>query len=230
LTLVDVSGLAKPIIFKTIRNELVSKGSVLVCNTSAERYYPLVEDLERLFAAEKSQEPVAFLDNLAQVLTGEEGPYTDLRLLEDRADPSRSRALLAFASAKHERLFSLLDKREFDQIEIIAPADETPRSRVAVHAAQFICQDYRNAKLSRIDSNNLATLFEHLDSRYLDLYSEAGVNFELGLTGSKTQAIAAAVLASVRKVSQAWYLGPKNFDEKRFSSGVGLNRIYEIRV
>jgi len=44
------------------------------------------------------------------------------------------------------------------------------------------------------------------------------------------QAVAAAVLSSQRKVSQAWYLSPKEFDEKRFSSGVGEIRLYDIKV
>jgi hypothetical protein len=37
------------------------------------------------------------------------------------------------------------------------------------------------------------------------------------------------VLSSVRRVSQAWYLSPKRFDEKRFSSGMGSIRVYDIR-
>ncbi len=230
LTIVDISGLSKPLIFKAIRNELTTKGRVLVCHASADKHYPLEEDLEKLFAAEKSKEPVAFLESLAEVLKGEEGPYNDITLLDELSDPSRSRALLAFASPKHERLFSLLDKREFDQIEVIAPSSDTPRARVAAYAAEFICQNYANASVAKINSNDLTGLSEYLDAQYLDIYGTGGANLEIGLTGSKIQAVAAAILSSVRKVSQAWYLSPKRFDENRFSSGVGEIRIFDIQI
>lgn len=230
LALVDISGLAKPLIFKAIRSELVAKGRVLVCHASAERHYPLQEDLEKLFAAEKSNDPVAFLESLAALLMGEDGPYRDIKLLDDVSDPSRNRALLAFASPKHERLFSLLDRREFDQIEIIAPEGDASHAKVATYAAEFICQNYPNTSVTKFGNDDLLGLVEHLDGKYLDIYGMAGANFELGLTGTKLQALASAILSSVRKVSQAWYLSPKTFDEKRFSIGVGSIRVYDIRI
>jgi hypothetical protein len=230
LALVDISGLAKPLIFKAVRSELVAKGRVLVCHASAEKHYPLQGDLEKLFAAEKSEDPVAFLESLAELLTGEDGPYKDVKLLDDTSDPSRNRALLAFASPKHERLFSLLDRREFDQIEIITPEGDPPHAKVAAYAAEFICQNYPNASVTRFGNDDLLGLVEYLDAKYLEIYGTGGANFELGLTGTKTQALAAAVLSSVRKVSQAWYLSPKRFDEKRFSSGVGSIRVYDINI
>lgn len=161
---------------------------------------------------------------------GEKGPYKDIQLIEEDFDPTRSRALLAFASAKHERLFSLLDRREFDYLEIIAPNKQTPRAEVAFYAADFISQNYQNAKVTRIDTNDLLGLVRYLDEQYLDLYSTGGANLELGLTGSKTQAVAAAILSARRKISQAWYLSPYEFDEKRFSQGVGPIRIFDIRL
>lgn len=230
LALVDISGLAKPLIFKAVRSELIAKGRVLVCHASAERHYPLQEDLEKLFAAERSDDPVAFLDSLAELLTGEDGPYKDIKLLNDVSDPSRNRALLAFASPKHERLFSLLDRREFDQIEIITPEGDPPHAKVAAYAAEFICQNYPNASVTRFGNDDLLGLVEYLDAKYLEIYGTGGANFELGLTGTKMQALASAILSSVRKVSQAWYLSPKRFDEKRFSSGVGSIRVYDIQT
>jgi len=228
--LIDISGLSKPIIFKAIRQELSSKGRVLVCHAAAEHYYPLHRDLEQIFAAKKSNEPLMFLSSLAEVLMGEKGPYKDIQLIEEDFDPTRSRALLAFASAKHERLFSLLDRREFDYLEIIAPNKQTPRSEVAFYAADFISQNYQNAKVTRIDTNDLLGLVRYLDEQYLDLYSTGGANLELGLTGSKTQAVAAAILSARRKISQAWYLSPYEFDEKRFSQGAGPIRVFDIRL
>ncbi|WP_176016797.1 MULTISPECIES: serine/threonine-protein kinase [Burkholderia] len=230
LALVDVSGLSKPLIFQSVRRELIEKGRVLICHVSAEHHYPLQADLKKLFAAEKSDDPLRFLENLSHVLKGETGPYKDVRLLDEHVDPSRNRALLAFASAKHERLFSLLDKREFDYIEVIAPTGDEPRSKVAQYAAEFLCQNYQNATVNRIDTSDLFALLKYLDEQFLDVYGNGGANLEIGLTGSKMQAVASAILSARRRVAQAWYLSPQHFDEKRFSRGVGAVRIFDVSV
>jgi hypothetical protein len=228
LAIVDVSGLSKPIIFDSIRRELIEKGRVLVCHVSAQRHYPLQEDLGGLFEAERAQEPIRFLESLGAVLKGESGPYTEIQLLDGQYDLTRNRALLAFASAKHERLFSLLDKREFDYIEVIAPTGDEPRSRVANFAAEFLCRNFQNAKVERIDTSDLVALIQYLDRQYLEVYGVDGANLEIGLTGSKMQAVASAVLSATRKVAQAWYLSPAKFDVMRFSTGVGAARIFDI--
>lgn len=230
LALVDVSGLSKPVIFNGVRRELIEKGRVLIGHVRAEIHYPLDEDLRELSAAERANDPLRLLESLAGVLKGETGPYTSIRLLEDDVDQSRNRALIAFASAKHERLFSLMDRREFDWVDVMAPDDDGPRSKVANYAAQFLCKDYRNANVERISTNDLAALVERLDRRYLELYVNGGANVELGLTGSKMQAVAAAVLASRRKIAQAWYLKPAKFDVSRFSRGVKDFRIFDLRL
>ena len=54
-------------------------------------------------------------------------------------------------------------------------------------------------------------------------------NFEISLTGSKMQTVAAAVLSSVCKVSQCWYIKPSKFDTKHFTKGVGDTRCYQIK-
>jgi hypothetical protein len=227
LSLVDISGLSKPVIFSAIRRELEKKGRVVVFHMSAKTHYPLEEDLNKLFEAERQDDPTTFLDSLGGILKGEIGPYSERKLLDEEVDISRNRALIAFASAKHERLFSLLDRREFDYIDVMIQMDDSPRARVAKFAADFVCQNYQNAKLTPTPAAPLADIVRALDERYLDLYS-AGANVELGLTGSKFQAVASAVLASGRKVAQAWYLSPTEFDEKRFTRGVGEAHIYDI--
>lgn len=228
LLVVDVAGLTKPWIFQSVRETLASKGRVIVCHTAAAQYYPLEEDLDRLFAAKESADSMAFLESLDQVLRGEKGPYTIIRLLNDNADPSRKRVLLAFASAKHERLISLLDSREYDQIEIIAPTGDAPRAKVAKYATEFVSRSYPNTRVRQIDSSDLEGLVRYLDEEYLDFYDIGRSNLELGLTGSKMQAVAVAILSSVRKVSQAWYVSPREFDANKFSRGIGQTRIFEI--
>jgi hypothetical protein len=230
LALLDVSGLTKPLIFSLVRRELMSKGRVLICHASARDHYPLEEDLSRLMLAEEEEQTAVLLEQLAKILTGEVGPYRTISLLEEQSDPSRSRALLAFASPKHQRLFSLLDRREFDFIEIITPVKNSPRFRVAGLAADFVRQNFSNTKVGRIDTDDLVGLVRYLDDKYLDVYVDAGSNLEIGLTGSKMQAVASAILSARRKIAQAWYVSPSDFDEKRFSSGVGSIKVYDVRL
>ena len=231
LSLIDVSGLSKPIIFTSIRRELQRKGRVVVFHMSAEMHYPLEQDLNKLFAAQQAADPIAFLDSLGQVLKGESGPYSEKKLLEEEeVDISRNRALIAFASAKHERLFSLLDRREFDFVDVVVPNDDTPRARVAQVAADFVCQNYQNAEVTPVSVAPLLSVVNALDEQYLELYGARGANVELGLTGSKVQAIAAAVLAAGRRIAQAWYVSPTAFDESRFTQGVREAHIYDISI
>jgi hypothetical protein len=175
-------------------------------------------------------DPLKFLESLADVLTGEEPPYKEVRLLNEKVDPSRKRALLASASSKHERLFKLLDVREFDLIKVLVPASTSPRSRVATHAAEIICQNHANSMISKIDMTDLEKLVISLDREYLDIYRRSGFNVEIGLTGSKRQAIAAAILSVTRKIGEAWYVKPNRFDENRFTEGVGSVAFHEIRI
>ena len=51
MSIIDISGLAKPFIFSSVRRELSEKGRVLVCHASAETYYPLQEDIDKLITA-----------------------------------------------------------------------------------------------------------------------------------------------------------------------------------
>lgn len=228
VSLIDISGLTKPLIFESIRRQLIQNQKAYVCYAAAQQYYPLQSDLEALFAAEGASDQTMFLDRLAAVLTGEVGPYETVRLMTEDSDPSRSRALMAFSSPKHERLLTLLDKREFDYIEVFAPEKETPRAKVSALAADFVKKNYPNADVIGIDAENIAEMLRRIDQRYLETYLAAGANVELGLTGSKLQAVVAAVLASKRKIAQAWYVSPKGFDENRFSKGIGEIKVFEI--
>ena len=225
--LVDVTGLAKPVIFHSIRNELRHKRCVWVCHTEAEEYYPLEEDLERVF--QKSENEVV-LESLHGVLTGEEGPYECHGLLRYGADDTRQRVICAFASPKHERLLALLDEREYDRVEIVAPKSRTHRSRVAQIAGSVAARNSANSEVTNVESNDLEGVVRWLGSRYRLWCVEGGRNFELGLTGSKLQAVACAAASATFKVAQCWYLQPKRFDPLRFTKGVGRTQVYRLSL
>ena len=112
--LIDITGLAKPVIFHAIRNELRKKRQVWICHTEAEQYYPLDSDLRPILAAQARRDSHALLDQVSGMLTGEEGPYMAKNLLPSDSDETRRRVLCAASSAKHERLLSLLDDRDYE--------------------------------------------------------------------------------------------------------------------
>jgi hypothetical protein len=226
--IVDVSGLSKPFIFAAIRRQILRYNRARIAHATAKTYFPRQEDLQGVLDAEHSEDPFLLLNRLADVLMGEKGPYELRRLLPEVSDESRKRVLLGFVSPKHERLFTLLDKREYDYVEVIAPEGDSPRSRVAQIAADVIGRGQLNARIDFIDTNDLSALIGHCDARYRRFYGAEGANFEVALTGSKLQAVAVAALSAKRKISQAWYVSPQEFDISRFTQGVGELRVYEI--
>ena len=59
-------------------------------------------------------------------------------------------------------------------------------------------------------------------------YVNGNYNFELGLTGSKLHTVAFAAASASMRMSQAWYVRPREFDPARFSVGVGHTAYFEI--
>lgn len=229
-TLVDITGLAKPALFHAVRWSLNSEGSVLVCHTKAEVHYPKNEDIAPILKAAEDRDYYTLLDALSGVLTGEEGPYSIDALMDSDADDSRRRALCAFSSPKHERLLSLLDERQYDRIELITHDDTTPRAQLANVFADFVQQNYPSTNVEALDTDDLVGVHTHLTAMHHRWYVQEGMNFEIGLTGSKLQAVACAALAAAVKVSQCWYVRPKEFDVTRFTQGTGATRYFEISL
>ena len=228
--IVDITGLAKPVIFHAVRNELRRKRRVWICYTEAQSYYPLDTDLEWILRTEVGRDQHVLLEKLRGVLTGEEGPYSSDKLLQSGSDDTRQRILCAFSSPKHERLLSLLDYRDYDRIEIVAPKGDSPRSKVAQIAAEVAAWNSAISNVTRIDSTDLDGVIEFLTYRYKWWYIDRGLNIEFGLTGSKLQAVACAATSAALRVSQCWYLRPKKFDLERFTKGVGETCYYEISL
>lgn len=228
--LVDVTGLAKPGIFKFVRAAIRGAGKVLVAYTAAEKYYPLDADLKRVLGADAAANHHELLLSLKDVLMGEKGPYRLVPLLPVESDGTRMRSLCAFSSSKHERLLHLVETRDYDQMDIMIDSVSTSRSRIAEIAAEVAIRDYQNASISKCPYQDVAAIMEAIARRYETWFIRDGLNFELGLTGNKIQAVAAAVLSAVMHVNQAWYVSPTEFDKLRFTSGVGQTQTFAIRV
>jgi len=172
------------------------------------------------------------LASLKRVLTGERGPYNIYRLQSADAelDQSRRRALFAFASAKHERLLTLLDARSYDHIDVIAPQSRTARGQVARITAEVAAKNFGRGVVSEVDTNDLRGTLKLLMRRYQHWYVRRGFNVDLALTGSKLQGVASAALSAAVKVSDSIYVSPQSFDPRRFTKGVGDTKIYKIAL
>ena len=229
-TLVDVTGLAKPLIFQTIRQALVRDTHVLVAHTQAERHYPLDEKIEPILNAEAEEDIWGVLEGLDEVWLGEMGPYAFEPLLLTDADESRRRYLVASASPKHQRLLSLVEERDFDRIDVLAPPEGSPRSDLARRAARVASRVTESSEIIDLDTDDLSSALKAVASAHHRYYINGNYNFELGLTGSKLHAVAFAAASASMRMSQAWYVKPTAFDPDRFSVGVGRTRYFEITM
>jgi hypothetical protein len=84
--------------------------------------------------------------------------------------------------------------------------------------------------MDAVDGDDLDAILKLSASRYRMWYSLGGFDVELGLTGSKIQAVAFGALSTTLKISQCWYIEPAGFDPVRFSSGVGDSRHFELTL
>ena len=223
---IDITGLAKPIIFYAVQQGLRRHRSIIVAHTEATTYYPTNQDLAQLVQAQEAHDRHAFFEIIANIMTGEERPYELVPLVYSDADQTRRRVLFAFASPKHERLLSLLDQREFDRLELIAPDGETPRNRVAREIANIAAADNSNSSIEFINSDDMAKATQHLLQGFTKCYVERGMNFEIGLTGSKMETVASAAVSAIHKITQCWYVRPQRFDPDRFTKGAGKVSLY----
>jgi hypothetical protein len=226
--LVDVTGLAKPMIFQTVRRALSREGHVFVAHAQAQRHYPLDEAIQPVLAAEHNGDVWALLEGLDDVWLGEAGPYSFEQLLLTDADESRRRHLIASASPKHQRLLSLVEQRDFDRIQILAPTGESPRDELARRAADVATRLAESPEVSRVDSDDLEGALREITQAHQRYYVDGNYNFELGLTGSKLHAVAFAAISASMMISQAWYVRPSVFDPARFSIGTGASRYFKL--
>jgi len=228
-TLIDVTGLAKPAIFYSVRNSLKNENKLVICHTSAQQYYPLDTDINNILDAIDKGDINQLLDDLKRILTGEKGPYNIDPLIKSDAISSRRRALCAFSSPKHERLLTLLDRREFDRIQIGVDVSDNPRSKLSNLIAETASSNY-GAFVEKCDYDNFSELVEFVENSYRFWYVKKGFDFECSLTGSKLGAVAFSIISTCYKISQCWYIRPSDFDLKRFTKGTGLSNYYVVRI
>lgn len=226
--LIDITGLAKPFIYTAVRGQILRHGHAYIAYTAAEESYPLSEDVEKRLQDSAGDDVFARLYRFEDILTGEEGSYEFLRVGSGDVDDGRRRMLVAASSAKHERLFTLLDRREYDRVQIMIPADDAPRSRLAALAAEVASIDYHACEIKKVDTHDLTAMATAVEEAYSHRYLEENYNVEVGLTGSKLHAAALAIASADLKFAEAWYLRPGTYDPDRFTNGSGETLLYRV--
>lgn len=232
--LIDISGLYKPIIFRVIRESIINKKQLTIVHTNAEKYYPLNDDIDSLIKTLKENDvndAIRFVELMSGLDTGDSGDYINERLLTNSDyDPVRPTALVGFISPKYSRIFSILDKREYDSITLYAAKGSTNRAQLSRTAGDIVMNNYPAVNVICVDTQNIEENYNELLKCYIDLYVDKNYNFEIALTGSKMQAVVAAVFSTVCKTSQCWYVKPSKFDVIHFTEGVGETNWYSINV
>lgn len=227
---VDVTGLAKPVIFKVVSEALKRDRTLVVAHTSADVYYPLDKDIEPILASGDTNDMFSMLESAQEIWTGEKGPYKFIPLLTSDVDQARRRLLCAAVSPQHERLLSLVNGRDYDELSIIEPDGDTPRARLAKLAAKVAMHGRFGLQTNSIDSDDLIGMVELLGTQVDEFYIRGQFDVEFSLTGSKMHAVACAAASVVRKISQCWYVEPTKFDNKRFTEGAKQTRFYRISL
>ncbi|MBB6328263.1 serine/threonine protein kinase [Algoriphagus iocasae] len=226
---VDITGLPKAVIFNIIRTVLNNRKRVNVVFTEAEKHYPLEEVIKKLLEEYRESDHTQFLESLTDVLKGESGPYKLIPLMPKNIDNySSRRVLIAFSSPKHERLFTLLDEREYDKIHIIVPSGSSPQDQLARIAAHVAIRRFNHAEIVESHADDLKSLIEYLAITYQRYFVEQTFSFEIALTGSKIQTVASASICSSFMVSQVWYVQPKSWDPKRFTEGTKETSVFSL--
>lgn len=229
LTLVDATGLSKPLIFNHVRSALINHGRVLVALTDAKQYYPTNEAIENVLE-HAGPDDYSVLEATASLWSGESTPYAFDPLMTSSGDPTRPRLLCAAASAKHERLLSLLEGRQYDSTSIAVPDGDSPRDRIARLAADVATKGLDAAVVEAVGSEDVKGHIQFIASQYARFYDGLGFDVELALTGSKGHGVACAVASVVLKFAQCWYVRPEIFLTERFTNGVGATRVYDISL
>ena len=227
---VDVTGLAKPAIFRLVTQALSRDHTVVIAHTQAEVYYPLDEDIEPILASTGPDDMFTVLERAQRIWTGEKGPYEFVRLFSSDVDQARRRLLCAAVSPQHERLLSLVEQRDYDGLCIIEPTENTPRTRLAKLAADVATQGRFGSRRVSVDSDDLIGIMSLLGNQFDEFYSRNWFDIEFGLTGSKMHTVACAAASAVLKIAQCWYVKPREFDPNRFTKGAKRTRFFRISL
>lgn len=226
--LIDISGLAKPIIYRSVKQALQLEGTVYIAFTEPQMTSPREEDLLEILKAQEQQESV--VDSLRQIVGSEFPPYHSIAVDSMESDATRSRALLAFSSSYHERLVHLVSDNNFNHADLVTNSTDSPRSRIAKMVAKAAAREAESSDIIEVSLMEPQEVLKRIEQSYTQKYLDSGMNFEIGLTGGKLDAVASAAFCSRYPVNKVWYVRPEEFDPDKFSQGAKAVRYFKITI
>lgn len=224
--ILDITSLNKPMIFTAVRELLVNSAQFIGIQTKATQYYPLDSDIEKILSSEKES---SYNDTMSKLYFGEKGPYDVIPLLDSKHILSgRPASLIGILSPKNQRIFSLLDRREYAQAVLLCQKGNPETDKLVTMVGQYAQINYENTVFSIIDNNNLNTTIRALSDVYNILYNTEKMDVDLALTGTKLQAVLCAAFCVRYRINQCWYVAPNSYDPSRYSSGAEETRYFEV--
>lgn len=224
--LVDVTGLAKPIIYQSVKQALNLEGFVYLAFTEPEVTTPKEEVLLEILKAQEQQETV--VDSLRQIVGSEFPPYHSILVDSMETDSTRSRALLAFSSSYHERLVHLVSESNFNHADIVTSSLSNSHAEISKMVAKAAAKESESSGIVEIDLMHPQEVVGMIEKSYIQKYLDSGMNFEIGLTGGKLDTAASAAFCSQFPVNRVWYVRPNKFDPDKFSQGAKATRFFKI--
>ena len=233
--LFDISGMSKSLIFNVVRNMLTNVKSIYIAHTYAKTYYPLDTEIDQLITSIQMDDKFRALEEISSKIQKGEDLETQkielYNLLLSDSDESKRRVLVACSNEKYEKLFKLLENREFDIINVLISNNQNNmKNKLGSMASEVIKISYPDVSVNEIDNGNLQSLLNTITEKYFMYYLYQNCNFELALTGSKSYTVACAAISAKFKISQCWYLAPSKWNVENFSEGVDKTNFYKIEL
>jgi serine/threonine protein kinase len=233
--LFDISGMSKSLIFHVVRNMLINVKSIYIAHTYAKTYYPLDAEIDKLISSIKMDDKFSALEEISSKIQKGEDLETKkielYNLLLSDSDESKRRVLVASSNEKYEKLFKLLESREFDIINVLVSNNqEDSKNKLGLMASEVIKMSYPDVSVDAVDNENIQNLLNILTEKYFMYYLYQNCNFELALTGSKSHTVACAAISAKFKISQCWYLAPFKWNVENFSGGVDKTHFYKVEL
>lgn len=229
LRCIDVTGLTKAGIHHAIRSSYLANRELCIIYTEAQQYYPLEDNLKSIVRPDPGRDVHSRIDALKDVLSGENSPYFIDSLSKIPTDGTRMKALLAFGTAKHERLIHLVTNCNYDVIRVLVDNRDSNRALVAKIASEVAVKAVNEGTVVECDIRDPKAVLLEIESFFLDTYVNDQMNFDIGLTGDKVEAISASIFSSLVKVNNVLYVRPSSFDPQRFTQGTGETHYFMVR-
>jgi serine/threonine protein kinase len=225
----DITSLSKPLIYLFVSEVLKLRRKIGILHTSAAEYLPTSSKIEKTLGLLKKNVP-QFFSEADKLVEGELEPQSKVTVRQNR-NPGAAVYLVCFMSLKYKRVKKLLEELPVEAVDIIYPLSsdgiKSPRSKFATKIANILVDD--SGKAWPTGSDDHIGAYKKLRSLYSSHYLDSGINFEVGLTGTKMHTVAAGMLGSIINFSGVYYT-PVAFEPTKYTAGTGNSTFTELKM